>query len=148
MRWRPCWSFQTHKSLISPRSASSAAKVAPVVTNTDKTISYSVGSQIILPVDVSNPTAAAISGVYIQINGATSYYKVPIQATSSAATIAIPVNVPNTVTSGQFKITFKFSDANGNVNAPQTVTITITPGENCNRTKVLAVKELHLRCST
>jgi hypothetical protein len=116
--------------------ATSASAVAPVVKNTDQTISYSAGSQIILPVDVSNPTSANIAGVYMQINGSTSYYQVPIPTSTPSGTVAIPINIPDNVANGQFQITYKFYDAGGNVSAPQVITISVTPTENCDRTKV------------
>ncbi len=116
--------------------ASSAPGIAPVVTNNDVSVSYSSGSQIILPIDVSAPTSANIAGVYIQIDGASSYQKIPIAPTASSGTFSIPITIPAHVASGSFSYTYKFYDASGNVSAPHTISVTITPSENCNKTKV------------
>lgn len=115
---------------------SSPSTVAPVVTNIDNNISYSSGGQIIIPSNVSSPAHSNIKGVYIQVKGASTYFDIPINSSSSASLISLPIDLPSLVGPGNFTLIIKFYDNAGNISAVYEVNITVTEASNCGTTRV------------
>jgi hypothetical protein len=115
---------------------SSDAGVAPVISYIDTNISYSSGSQIVIPSNVASPTASNIKGVYIQVKGASTYFDVPINAGTFNGTFTIPVDLPLNVGAGDFILVLKFYDFSGNISAITEILINVTKPTNCNKTKV------------
>ena len=116
--------------------ASSDASVAPTVSNMDINISYSAGGQIYLPSDVAAPSQNNIVGVYVQVEGASTYFDVPINANTSAGLISIPIDLPSIVGPGNFTLLLQFYDSAGNVGLIYEINITVTDPSNCDTTKV------------
>jgi len=115
---------------------SSDATYAPIVSNNmDTNISYSSGSQIILPIDVSSPTGINIKGVYVQVEGASTYFDVSIDSSTSNGTFAIPIYLPDVVGTGDFVLILKFYDHNGNISLEVSVNVNVTQPSICNTTK-------------
>ncbi len=114
----------------------SPSTVAPVVTTIDNNISYSSGSQIVLPVTVVSPTHSNIKGVYIQVKGSSTYFDLPINSASSNALISLPINLPSVLGPGVFTLILEFYDYAGHISVIYEVTITITDPLNCGVTKV------------
>jgi hypothetical protein len=115
---------------------SSDAGVAPVISYIDTNISYSSGSQIIIPSNVASPTASNIAGVYIQVKGASTYFDVPINAATYNGTFTIPVDLPLNVEDGDFILVLKFYDTMGNISAITEIFVKVTSPNNCDETKV------------
>ena len=115
---------------------SSNSTVAPVVSYVDTNISYTAGSQIVIPSNVVSPLSSNIAGVYIQVKGASTYFNVPINSATFNGTFTIPVNLPLNVGSGDFILLLKFYDLNGNISSITEILINVTKPINCNRTKV------------
>lgn len=120
---------QTVKSSTLP--ASSDASVAPVASNIDTNISYSSGSQIIIPSDVATTTQSNIKGVYVQVKGASTYFDIPINSNTTDALISLPVNIPSIVGAGNFILILKFYDSSGNISSVTEVAITVTNPSSC-----------------
>lgn len=116
--------------------SSSDPSVAPVVSHIDTSISYSAGSQIFIPCDVVSPTQSNIAGVYVQVKGGTTYFDVPINATTSNGLISLPIGLPSLVGPGNFILILKFYDTAGNISGMIEVNITVTAPSNCGTTKV------------
>lgn len=109
--------------------ASSATNMAPVITRMDTSISYSSGSQIILPVTARSLTTSNIQGVYMQVKGATSYFNVPISGVAGSAVYSLPINLPANLGTGKFIMLLKLYDNAANVSAEYVVSITVnSPG--------------------
>ena len=107
---------------------------APVISNFDKNVSYAAGSKIIIPLDVSASTA--ITGVYVQVKGASTYFDIPINTSTSVGTVSFPFDLSSLVGEGTFIIILKFYDANKNTSASCEVSITVTKPANCGITRV------------
>lgn len=117
-----------------PESSNSA--VAPAVSYVDTNISYTAGSQIVIPSNVASPTSSNIAGVYIQVKGASTYFNVPINSATFNGTFTVPVDLPLNVDSGDFILLLKFYDLDGNISSVTEILINVTKPVNCNRTKV------------
>lgn len=117
-----------------PESSNSA--VAPAVSYVDTNISYTAGSQIVIPSNVDSPTSSNIAGVYIQVKGASTYFNVPINSATFNGTFTVPVDLPLNVDSGDFILLLKFYDLDGNISSITEIFINVTKPVNCNRTKV------------
>ena len=111
--------------------ASSASNVAPAITRIDNNISYSAGSQIIIPLTAMSHTTAKITGVYIQVKGATTYFNVPLNGLTASATYSLPINLPSTIGSGNFVLILEFYDAAGNVSVINEINVTVTQPSSC-----------------
>ena len=71
----------------------------------------------------------AIGGVYAQVQGAPTYFSIPLQGTAATSgKITIPVGIPTNLDNGSFTIVISIYDASGRVS--NTVSITITIGHN------------------
>jgi hypothetical protein len=115
---------------------SSSSTVAPAVSYVDTNISYTAGSQIVIPSNVASPISSNIAGVYIQVKGASTYFNVPINSATFNGTFTIPVNLPLNVDSGDFILLLKFYDLDGNISSITEILINVTKPVNCDRTKV------------
>lgn len=113
--------------------ASSAPSEAPVISNFDKSISYTAGGQVILPVTVS--ANSAIVGVYVQIKGASRYFDVPVTGVVNG-TASLPFNLSSLVGEGTFVLVLKYYDANKKISLSYEVTVTVTKPSSCGVTKV------------
>lgn len=115
---------------------SSAVVVAPTVSHIDTNVSYSAGSQIIIPSDIASQTQSNIKGVYIQVKGSSTYFDIPINSNATNALISLPVNLPSIVGAGNFTLILKFYDNAGNISLAYEVNITVTNPSSCGVTKV------------
>lgn len=116
--------------------ASSALVVAPTVSHIDTNISYSAGSQIIIPSNIASQTQSNIKGVYVQVKGSSTYFDIPINSNATNALISLPVNLPSIVGAGNFTLILKFYDNAGNISLSYEVNITVTNPSSCGVTKV------------
>lgn len=115
---------------------SSESTVAPNISHYDSNISYSSGSQIIIPSTVASLTNSNIKGVYVQVKGASTYFNVPVNSGIANGVFSVPVNLPDIVGGGNFTLILKFYDANGNVSGAMEVNIYVTQPSKCATTKV------------
>ncbi|HYG40361.1 MAG TPA: hypothetical protein VD908_17150 [Cytophagales bacterium] len=113
---------------------SSSPSEAPVVSHFDKSVSYNAGSKIYIPVDVA--ALSEIDGVYIQVEGASQYFDVPINTTTSNGTVSVPFTLPSEVEEGTFVLILKFYDSDKNISLSTEVIITVTKPSKCGVTKV------------
>jgi hypothetical protein len=113
--------------------ASSTTPDAPAVANYDQTISYSSGSTLVLPADISS--ASGIIGVYIQVKGASHYYDVPISRQINDVA-SVPIDLSALVTEGTFILVCKYYDSNRRISAANEIKVTVTKPSNCATTKV------------
>lgn len=94
-----------------PSTSTQAPKVTPGAT--DK--STANGSTETLPVPYSNLNGG-IGGVYIQIEGASTYFDIPVQGNAPASgTINLPVGIPENINSGSFSMAYCIYDRSGRV---------------------------------
>lgn len=114
--------------------ASSAVSEAPVINDYDQNISYTAGSHLIMPIDVSG--ISEITGVYIQVKGASTYFDMPILPGMPSNPFIIPAELPLDLGEGTFTLVLKFYDINKKVSLSKEVNITITKINNCGVTKV------------
>ena len=112
---------------------SSAPAEAPIVSNFDKSISYTAGSKVILPASVT--ANSTITGVYVQVKGAMQYYDVPVKGIVNGVA-SLPFNLPEAIGEGTFVLILKYYDANKKIGAPFEITVTITKPSSCGVTKV------------
>lgn len=72
------------------------------------------GSTVNLPFAYS--TTASLSGIYLQINGADSFFDIPISAASTqSGLITVPIQIPTNVSEGQFCTSYCVYDAENRV---------------------------------
>lgn len=116
--------------------ASSSAAVAPMVSQIDTNVSYTAGSQMYLPSTVVSQTGSNIAGVYVQVQGASTYFDVAINSISSDAMVSLPIDLAGVLGNGTFTLLLKFYDEEGNISLEVVVKVTITSPDNCNTTKV------------
>lgn len=115
---------------------SSPIAEAPTVTNIDTNISYSSGSNIVLPADLYSPLKTNIKGVYVQVKGADTYYNVAINSNINNGLISLPIGLPSAVGAGNLVLILKFYDNNGKVSSIIEINVTVTIADNCGKTKV------------
>ncbi len=125
---------QTVNSPDLPKS--SAVFVAPTVSHIDTNLSYSAGSQIIIPSNIATKTQSNIKGVYVQVKGSSTYFDIPINFNGTSALISLPLNLPSIVGAGNFTLILKYYDNAGNISLEYTVNITVTNPSSCGVTKV------------
>ena len=112
---------------------SSATADAPVISHFDKSISYTAGSKVILPANVT--ANSPITGVYVQVKGALHYYDVPVTGVVNGIA-SLPFNLPTAIGEGTFVLILKYYDANKKISASFEITVTITKPSSCGVTKV------------
>lgn len=115
---------------------SSPAGQAPTINNIDTNISYSSGSNIIIPADVNSPSQTNIKGAYIQVKGADSFFNVIIDSNTSNGLISLPISLPSTVGTGDLILLLKFYDNNGKISSVQEIKVNISNADSCGKTKV------------
>lgn len=118
-----------------PLPSSSPSPDSPTITRSEENISYSPGTQILLPVDYQ-ANNANISSVVFAVSGADSYYQVPLSGINSSGTAILPINLPTQVSNGQFCVDVKLIDSNGLVGAEQTICVTVQQPLACDTTRV------------
>lgn len=118
-----------------PLPSSSPSPDSPRITRSEENISYSPGSQILLPVDYQ-ANNANISSIVFAVSGADSYYQVPLSGSNPSGTAVLPVNLPSQVSNGQFCVDVKLVDSNGLVGTEQTICITVQQPLACDSTRV------------
>ncbi len=121
----------TVDNLTLPESSTSGG---PVISNFDNNISYSAGSKVFLPLEVS--ASSSIKGIYFQVKGASKYFNIPINTSISSGIISVPFDLSVLVGSGNFIVLMKIYDAQGKVSSPIEISINITKSSNCGITKV------------
>ena len=90
--------------------APSDSQGAPQVDNLTNSVLTSNGSTAILNYRYSNLTSS-LSGCYLQVNGAGSYFTVPYSATAgTSGTLQLPLGIPTNVDQGEFCVTFCIYD--------------------------------------
>ena len=114
----------------------SSAVGAPTVSNIDTNISYSSGSNIILPATVYSPTQTNIKGAYVQVKGANSYSNVVINANTSNGLISLPIGLPSSVGAGDLILLLNFMIIMEKSVQIQEIKVTITNADDCGKTKV------------
>lgn len=105
---------------------------SPVMIVTDSTVSYSAGSQVRIPIMYYGNN---VSGINCQVNGADSYFSIPVSAGNSG-TMVLPVGIPSNVGTGSFCINFTIFDAAGNISNSFQTCITVTSALGCGIQKV------------
>ena len=119
----------TPGNMPTPTSSSGS----PTLSMIDTTVSYSAGGQVKLPIQFSSGSGQPICGVYFQVNGAGSYFDIPISPTTFG-TLVLPITIPSNVASGKFCITISLY----NCNTPHQISntfetcITVTQPVGCN----------------
>ena len=107
----PDGTVQQNGSLPNPTGGSAAPVVTPTVTQ----ILSSNGSTVPLTFTYSNVTGN-LSGCFVQIEGANTYFNLPYNATSgSSGTLTIPITLPPNLLGGTFCVNFVITNAAGNV---------------------------------
>ena len=98
----------------------------PTATATTTQVNATTGITASLNVNYSNLNGA-VGGVYAQVQGAPTYFSIPLSGTASASgKITIPVGIPTNLDNGSFTIVISIYDTSGRVS--NTVNITITIG--------------------
>ena len=92
-----------------PNNASSAKTT---ITNSPSLSVSTSGGTVYIPVAYSG--SVSIAYAYIQVQGASTYFTIPINASASTGQFAIPVTLPATL-QGNFVLLLQLVDANGNV---------------------------------
>jgi len=86
----------------------------PTVGSNQSQQTSSNGSTALLPFRYA--TATDLSGCYVWIEGANSYFRVPYtDPSSTAGSITIPLTIPTNVAAGQFCVSYCVYDAEGRV---------------------------------
>jgi len=114
----------TQQSEGSPPPPSGSSE-APIATNQDPEIDAIAGSEFTLPVAFSN-VANSITGIYLQIDGANSFYTIPVSsAKNEEIQISINIGVPNNIMNGQFCMSYCGFDENGQISNVITTCVNI-----------------------
>jgi hypothetical protein len=113
----------------------SGGSSSPVLEMTDTTVSYSSGSQILLPISYSDNSGSGIGGIYFQVNGSGQYFNVPVSGGTSG-TMLLPIGLPSNVEDGEFCITISIYDNLGNVSNVFETCITVTSPVGCGIVRV------------
>lgn len=98
---------------------------SPTVTITNRpTVSMtSGGTQVFVPIQYSGSTV--ISAVYVQIDGANSYFRVPVTGSTTSGTIYVPISLPDNVQNGTFTLTIVLVGNNGIAVASRSLTVPV-----------------------
>lgn len=95
-----------------PQPSNSAT--APTISGGISRLTSSNGSTVLIPFAYN--TSANVSGCYLYINGAESYFFLPYTAQSSTSgTLSIPVGLPTNVSAGQFCTSVCILDSRGEI---------------------------------
>ncbi len=95
--------------------APSQENEAPIVENTNPTLTSSNGSTA--PLDFSfNNVDGNLAGCYAQVEGADDFFTIPYnQNSSSTGELSLPLGIPTNVDAGDFRVNFCVYDRSGRV---------------------------------
>ena len=95
--------------------APSGTSDAPVINNNVSSINSSNGATTPLNFEFSN-VGNALNGCYVQVVGASTYYDIPYNVTSSSnGNLVLPLGIPTNVTAGEFEVAFCVYDSQGRI---------------------------------
>ncbi|MFH1194708.1 MAG: hypothetical protein V1720_03285 [bacterium] len=81
----------------------------PLITGAPTTMISSNGSTVLVP--FSFQSTNSISGIFLQVVGASSYFQIPYAGNlTTGGNISIPITIPTNVTEGVFHVTFSVFD--------------------------------------
>lgn len=96
---------------------------APVITG-GAMVGVTAGGQAIIELGFSSPTG--YRDCYVQVQGASEYFRITSNDATTNGTVQIPVNVPENVASGGFTFYSCIAGANGSVSNPVATGVTVT----------------------
>lgn len=100
---------------------------APIITSQNTNMTSSNGGTVPVSFNYSG-VSGNLSGFYIQVVGATTYYRIPVPSGSSsgsAGTITLPVSIPTNVIAGQFSMAYCTFDAANRVSNVQNLAVDV-----------------------
>lgn len=103
---------------------------SPTITRSEESVSYSSGSQVLLPFDYK-AQAVELKALMFEVVGASRYFHVDLSRTSDSGTVVLPINVPANVEAGRFCINVELNDTQDRVSSPVRVCITVTDPHSC-----------------
>jgi len=114
----------TQRNSGAPPSPSNSSD-APTVNNLNSDVLSSNGATAPLNFDYSNVNGN-LSGCYVQITGASSYFTIPYNGNSnSAGQLQVPLGLPVNVDEGNFEVNFCVYDNNGFISNIVTSYVTV-----------------------
>jgi hypothetical protein len=126
-----------------PSQASSSAGPGPTIAGGDG-LSVTSGGQAVL--NVQYQASSGYRGCFVQVRGASDYFRVESNEAANEGRIQIPINIPDNVDTGSFEMYTCIQDANGGVSNPLTTSIAVTnpnpSGSTCSNQFVCAAANM------
>lgn len=104
-----------------PATPSSSADVPRI--SGGSALSVSNGGQAVLQVDYESPTG--YDDCYVQVRGASDYFRLEVGSAVQAGTLQIPVNIPDNVDTGSFSLYTCIAGDNGAVSNPLSTPVSV-----------------------
>ena len=118
--------------LIEGNMPASTGANAPVITGYPSAVQVSAGVVLFIPYQISSSTNAC--KIYLQVDGASSYWDAQIVIDSNAGTPYLEIFIPNFVQDGNFSLKYAIADCNGNVGTYVSTNTIVTPPLQCSGT--------------
>jgi hypothetical protein len=81
----------------------------PSLTTSQSSVSIAPDNTMYIPCQYTVPSGSSVAGVYLMVNGATSYFKIT-NLTAISGIVLVPVRVPANVITGSFRMTYCIYD--------------------------------------
>lgn len=108
---------------------------APEIINSQATATVAADASMYIPFEFS--TDFPISGIYLTVIGADSHWDIPATPAGNSGQYVFGIGIPAHVLPGNFEITYRLYDENGNVGQPKTLSTELKEPERlCDTTGV------------
>lgn len=100
----------------------------PSITNSQSSASVTSNNTLFVPFTVTSTNG--FSGIYLLIDGATSYWQIPLTGSSGNGQVVLPVGIPGNVLTGNFTAYYCLYTSSGDVSAIEQIDVEIVDLEN------------------
>ncbi len=107
----------------------SNTQLSPAITNSQSSASITPDNTLYVPFTFTS--TSGYGGVYIKVQGASSYWKIASSAHPVDGQVIIPVEIPLNVLTGDFCMEFLIYDVNNEFSVTATICVSITEPVDC-----------------